>query len=74
MEQRHPGAGHVRVDFAKPTSADATAWAVTHEFGTFGLKGAIRDRRPLVDPSHMLVAVFFARDKDSYRHMVTAIQ
>lgn len=74
MEQRHPGAGHVRVDFAKPPSADAPAWSVTHEFRTFGLEGAVRDRWPLVDTSHMLVAMFFARDKDSYRHNVAVIQ
>lgn len=47
---------------------------MTHEFRTFGFEGAIRDRWPLVDTSHMLVAMFFARDKDSYRHNVAVIQ
>lgn len=58
----------------KTPSADAPAWSMTHEFRTFGFEGAIRDRWPLVDTSHMLVAMFFARDKDSYRHNVAVIQ
>lgn len=73
VEQRHPGAGHVRVHFAKTSLTDASAWAVTHELRTFGLEGAIRNWRPLMDTSHVLVAMFFARDKDSYWHDVAGI-
>jgi len=64
----HPGTGHFRVDLTEASLANASAGAMAHELGTFGLKRIVGNRGPFMDPAGLLCAVVFSRNNYACGH------